>query len=461
VTRRQEQFESFKAQLIGEYSVKGLAMSVIDAKGNALYESYDGYRDEENKLPVNEDTIFGIASLTKSFTCCALQQLAQRGLISADDEASNHLEYFRGERSRGVTVADLMSHSAGFLPRERLTVERAERQLGIWQDGKYDPARDPRLAEYAGRKTAEGLLRSPRMPVNEKLFSYCNDGYGLLSEIVRQKGGCSSYAEYIEEAILKPLDMTRSFCDFERTGREENITVLYSYKEGHLTPHKNYYENAFALMGGGALKSTLRDMKRYLAMLMNKGRLADGTCLIEPGRAEEMTRERVPFRSRQHYGFGLMIARLEERKTVWHLGTLPGVSSHLSWAPEAGIGVIILCNTSETPVHLLGKTALSWQMGLPQEKPQTADHAPSHALTKAIAGTYEIVEGARKTLTIALQGDELTLTLNGQHLPHRFISPDRLLLSSKLDQLELKILRNESGAVWAVFFGDRIMPKIL
>lgn len=107
-------------------------------------------------------------------------------------------------------------------------------------------------------------------------MSYCNDGYGLLSEIVRRVGGEASFADYVKKNILDPLEMERSGCDYLRPRLDENSAVLYKKENGVMTGCKDYYDNAFVLGGAGSMKSTISDMKKILYMYLNHGKTPDG-----------------------------------------------------------------------------------------------------------------------------------------------------------------------------------------
>ena len=68
-----KQLEALVAQVMEDCSARGVAVGIVNAKGEIQYEQYFGYRDEENKLPINRDTIFGMASVTKSFTALSIR----------------------------------------------------------------------------------------------------------------------------------------------------------------------------------------------------------------------------------------------------------------------------------------------------------------------------------------------------------------------------------------------------
>ena len=73
--------EALVAQIMEESEARGIAVGFTDASGAILYENYFGYRDAENKLPIDRDTIFGMASVSKSFTALAIMQMEEKGLL--------------------------------------------------------------------------------------------------------------------------------------------------------------------------------------------------------------------------------------------------------------------------------------------------------------------------------------------------------------------------------------------
>ena len=69
------------------------------------------------------------------------------------------------------------------------------------------------------------------------------------------------YADYLLKNVMKPLGMERSFCDFVRPSKDPNAAVLYKKVNGVMTGSRDYHDRAFVLNGGGAMKSTLNDLK--------------------------------------------------------------------------------------------------------------------------------------------------------------------------------------------------------
>ena len=157
-------------------------------------------------------------------------------------------------------------------------VKEIAEKLGISEETEGDLGYSVKLAEAGAKAVAEqldaqtpghGLIGRPG-----EYMSYCNDGYGLLSEIVRRVGGEASFADYVKKNILDPLEMERSGCDYLRPRLDENSAVLYKKENGVMTGCKDYYDNAFVLGGAGSMKSTISDMKKILYMYLNHGKTA-------------------------------------------------------------------------------------------------------------------------------------------------------------------------------------------
>ena len=96
-------------------------VGIVNAAGEIQYENYFGYRDAENKLPITRDTIFGMASVTKSFTALSIMQMQQDGLLKVDDPVSRYIpEFTNKNQSEPVKLWHLMCHSGGYFPASRV-----------------------------------------------------------------------------------------------------------------------------------------------------------------------------------------------------------------------------------------------------------------------------------------------------------------------------------------------------
>ena len=179
------EFEDHAQKKIAAHNIPGLAVGV-GRHGEVTYARGFGHRDRENGLPVTPDTVFGIASITKSFTAAAIMQLQEAGRLSVQDPVVKHLPEFRTpnrEWTRQMTVHHFLTHTSGLPPlpshwfagaRAREgdpSVEGNRRRSGLapitiqWdpidtdeQLMEFTPIRNSRQAETLGRPR-------PRRPV--------------------------------------------------------------------------------------------------------------------------------------------------------------------------------------------------------------------------------------------------------------------------------------------------------
>lgn len=440
----------------------GIAAALINKDGEVLYEGFFGERDAEKHLPIDGDTIFGIASCTKSFTCLAITQLEEEGRLSLNDPVSRYIPEFTGKNQPGLKVWHLMCHSGGFFPLKRILVDPVAADLGINDESEGDLAYSEKLAVEGGKRVAgrlddqtmeNGLIGRPG-----EYFSYCNDGFGLLSEIIRRVSG-QSYALYLKQNILEPLGMTRSGCDFVRPAKDENAAVLYRKKEGEMIADRNYHDNAFVLNGGGAMKSTLNDMKRYLQMYLGEGTGANGAEILSPGAMRRFCQPIIQMRPEQSYARGQIISHLGSARLLGHGGSLPGVSSQFTWSQELGAGAVVLCNTHNVSSSLLCDAMLRLYTGrdaLP-ERIEDPGYIWNEAIRKTAPGVYNSPEGTKIELRL-LENGEWTIDNAGKTQTLIPVNENTGIVRGEwTDEKFTLFLRN--GEVFALRAGVRMIPK--
>ncbi len=457
--------EALIAQIMNESEARGIAVGFTDASGAILYEKYFGYRDAEKKLPIDQDTIFGMASVSKSFTALAIMQMQADGLLSVNDPIKDYIPEFTNKNQKEpVRICHLLCHSGGFFPLPRIVVDKTAKEMGI-----ADSLENPLI--YREDFADEGIRRVAERLDSQTVFvgrpgqrlSYCNDGFGLLSDIVRRHSGYGSFAAYLDKRILKPLGMNRSNIGFLQNTLDENAAILYS-KEGddkEWRCDRDYENNAFVLHGGGALKSTMGDMLKYAAMYLNEGLAADGTRIIDRHSIEEMCRPRQVMKPGIYYGYGLETRQLGDMTAIEHGGSLPGVSSNFSFCPQTGIGIIVLCNTMDVPVYAIAETAMRICCGLSPEEERIAHHPRQWTAEEAkqLAGSYVSGEGDAFTLTPEEDGS-LSMVCNGKKENLKSIYPWQGVVRKKYTDAYLTAVRDEEGNVFAAQYGSRVFPKV-
>ena len=330
------ELETKVAEILNRRSAAGLAVGVIRHGAPDWFHGH-GLADVASGAPVTEDTVFRIASISKTFTAIAVLQLQERGLVDLDAPATEYLRGFRllpaKPSYRPPTLRQLLTHTSGIGELQRL-----RDVLRPTFGSEVRTASPPSLAEYY----REGL----RVEVEPGTrFAYSDHGFATLSQIVEDVSG-EAFGRYLGAHVFGPLGMEST--DVVRERVQANLATGYVFRSRGLVP---FADREFALAGAGAVYSSARDMARYVAALLGGGANEHGSVL----RPETLASMFEP-----HYqpdprvpGIGLAFFRAEAggHRMLEHGGILPGFSSQLFLAPDDGIGVIAFANVG-TPAPL-------------------------------------------------------------------------------------------------------------
>ena len=159
--------------------------------GKIISKGARGYRDAENKLPMQEDSIFELASITKQFTASAVMLLVREGKIQLEDEIT---DYFPEIPYKGVTLRNLLNHMGG-VP----DIYDSKWIMDIWKKENRIPGNDIILRYLT--ESGEG----PKFAPGEK-FEYTNTGYNLLAQVVETVSGIP-FEQFLKTRIFEPAGM--------------------------------------------------------------------------------------------------------------------------------------------------------------------------------------------------------------------------------------------------------------
>ncbi|MBX5476970.1 MAG: beta-lactamase family protein, partial [Clostridia bacterium] len=337
-------YEEYGRKLLEPYGTPGASVAIAE-DGRMTYHHGFGYRDAEERLPITPDTVFGIGSITKSFTAMCIMKLQEAGKLSVYDPVVRYLPEFRTpdpELTRQMTIHHFLTHTSGLPPLPSLMRALAR---SMREDPDVDqPEARKRIEEAEPVDTYEQLLECIANTPFELLgppgefFSYSNDAYALLGAIVARVSG-QSFTEYLRKEILEPAGMTSTTMDVPEGPAFPDVSSLYIEKEkdGKEWIKKSpVWWQAPAMDAAGFLRSSARDMLRYLEIFRTGGRVGDRRILSEES-VREMTAPRVQVSPTMYYGYGLMITPDYHGVTlVEHGGNVKGVSAYMSVVPERG-----------------------------------------------------------------------------------------------------------------------------
>ena len=431
------EYAQFVEQVREREHIAGAAVAVAQ-HGSVIFQQGFGYRDVAKQLPVTPDTIFGIASVSKSFTAMAIMQLADAGLLSVDDAVVKHLPEFelRGvDDMESIKIKHLLSHTTGLPPMRR----------------RQDIATFAEHLEFLASEEYE-LLGTPG-----DYLSYCNDTFLLLGAIIERLTG-RIYRKYMTPNLLDALGMHRSTFSIEELSRFQNVTVPYMYDKAS----GQFQEQAWPALGnfevGGGVRSCVTDLLKYGEVFINGGRRGDKAIVSEAGLAR-MVEPIYQYGRKTWYGAALSITPDHGGVTlVEHGGGQAGVAANFGFVPEHGLVVAVLTNTSGVSANLLWLGAVNTALGLPLELPRSQE--PQYEATLAeqqrILGTYATAEGGK--LHVFEQNDQLCVELEGEQYPLRMSSSATAVFTNKIPR-PLKFYFRGQEPAWAVFSGLRMLQR--
>lgn len=413
--------ERFTFNKMVESGLPGLSLALV-AGNDVVYARGFGQRDLEKGLSATPDTLYGIGSVTKSFTALAVLKLAEEGRLELDDPVDKHVPFPYKPKGEVVRLHHLLSHTSG-LP--ALAYGEAIIRYANGIGGRYLPIGGPEdiLTFMDG---AEGWEEASP---GERWF-YFNEGYALLGLIVERVSG-KSYAEYIRDAILEPLGMNRSGFSPELLERDEDVAVPYVLY-GDKPPKVGHYLFR-AIRSEGGLFSSVMELTRYLQLYFEEGK-----GVVSPQALKAMFTPRVatpmqsapdlwgsdePRRHDAHYGYGLSVQDFFGERLIGHGGSVLVSTAHLAFIPEKKLGVAVLANGSGYPLSQLAQVAMAYVLG--QDPAALAFMRLDEALSP-LAGRYETFKGTMH-VDVERKGDFLQLTVLDSAQPQRVILvPERL-----------------------------------
>ncbi len=302
----------------------GVAM--VMRRGKVAYVHSFGKRDREANSPMTEDTIFRIASQSKALTSVAIMMLQEDGKLLISDNLSKYIPEFANttvavpkdgggydvvKAKRQIEINDLLNHTAGIgygFGTARDKWEAAKMQNWYFAD------RDEPIAETVKRMAA---LPMDAHPGEKFVYGYSTDILGVVIEKVSGK----SLEEFLNERIIKPLDM-KDTSFYLPTNKTSRLAAVYSIKDGKLERAadpglgvgQGHYVNGprKSFSGGAGLLSTARDYGRFLLMLANGGEL-NGKRILSRKSVELMTADSLLdvkyTRAGQGFGLGFSVVK--------------------------------------------------------------------------------------------------------------------------------------------------------
>lgn len=334
-----QQYEAFLAKALEQLGVPGAAVALVH-HGKVIFEKTFGTRELGRFETITPDTLFLIASITKSMTTFMQAALIDAGTFKWD--------------TRVTTL----------LPEFALADPKFTRQLELWHMScacTGMPRRDiENLVEY-GNVTGEQRIATmkdmqPTTGLGET-YQYSNlmvaaGGFAAAHAYSPNLSFNDAYVKVMNEKVFAPLGMTKSTADFALAVRQEHATPHALDLDGK--PHAlaiNFEANVVPIAPAGAVWSTLRDMEKYAMAELSRGvSPLDGKRVV----SEANYLERARPRTKSGYGLGIDVEQRGGITVLGHDGGADGFGTSLYLIPELELGLVVLTNVRNgTPLEQL------------------------------------------------------------------------------------------------------------
>ena len=261
--------------------IVGSSIVILDRNRVVFRDNY-GYQDLATLRPIDDDTAFHWASISKTFTGIAIMQLRDRGLLSLDDPIVKYLpEIAKAHDPYGpvasITIRQAMSHSTGFRD-----------PSWPWRDQPWQPFEPTEWSQLVAMMP----YSSVDFPPGSK-FSYSNLAVIFLGEIIERLSG-DPYEVYMEKNVLRPLGMTNSYYDRSPYYLLKHRSHSYRVEKGQRTELPFDFDTGITRSNGG-LNAPFSDMIKYLEFLLGEGESeAEHSVVLKRSSLEEMWKPLLP-----------------------------------------------------------------------------------------------------------------------------------------------------------------------
>ncbi|HVS91014.1 MAG TPA: serine hydrolase [Mucilaginibacter sp.] len=392
-------------QLINAYVKLGKfnGTALVARHDQILLKNGYGFRNVDKQLPNDPQTIFQIASVTKTFTSATVLKLVQSRKLSLTDKLSNWYPTF--PNADKITIENLLSHTSGI----------------------YDYVREDTVTHLnTEAKMMAFLAKKPLDFQPGTDWRYSNSGYSILGFIIAKETG-ESYYQAVRQAIFKPLEMNHSGFDFEHLSDAEKA-IGYGNDQKTLAT----FADSSTVFAAGAIYSTVDDMYRW-----HQG-LQSYQVVSKP----LLDRATTPFK--KNYGYGWIIDSVNHRKMVYHSGNINGFSSLFLRIPEDDICIVLLNNMEGTELETIARKVLDILYHLPYSIPKKKVAITlADEILERYTGTYEIAD-IHLTIEVSLQSHQLIAhAVNGPTFPLAPASRNLFFIEGSPAEIEFVI--NGSG----------------
>ena len=332
----EKQVDELVENTLKSFDVPGIAVAIVKDGKIVLAKGY-GVKSILTNEKVDANTLFGIASNSKAFTTAALAMLVDEGKMKWDDKVIQYLPDFKMYNdyvTNEFTIRDLVTHRSG--------LGLGAGDLMIWPDG----------SDFKANDIVHNLQFLKPVSAFRTKYDYDNLLYIVAGEVIAKISG-QSWCDFIENRIMKPLEMDKSAASFVRLKDTSNVIAPHVPTEGKLKVISRYKNQTFDAAAG--IYSSVNDLSKWMIMQLQNGKYGPEKQyqLFSKKEHNEMwslqtiipANPRPPYNTHfSGYGLGWFLSDVKGYKQVTHTGGLEGIVTQTTLFPELNLGIVVLTN---------------------------------------------------------------------------------------------------------------------
>ena len=319
-----------------EARVPGLAALTLK-EGKIFWESYYGWANIEEKRPVTRDTLFQLASISKTITACLIMQQVEAGKLGLDADINTYLPFKvrnPGHAEKPITLRQLLTHTSGIRDNWKVLEE-------YWvKNGDFKQPLAKSLPAYL---TEGGEFFSAKKSFYDwapgSRNRYCNVGFALAAHVAEAKVTIS-FEALCEQGLFQPLGMEGTAFRLAAVDLRQ-VAMPYAYRKKPGT-FKALGHHGYLDYPAGTLRATAPHLARFLMMFMGEGKLGEAR-VLKARTVAVMKKIQSPKLDKKQ-GIGWYYDRIGGEQMIGHDGGDPGVVTQMFCQPEKGTGIIVLMN---------------------------------------------------------------------------------------------------------------------
>jgi CubicO group peptidase (beta-lactamase class C family) len=327
-----DSIDKYIQQGLRDWDIPGLSIVIVKNGKIALMQGY-GVKDIKSKTPVDESTLFMIASNTKLFTGTALALLENRDKLKLNDKITKYFPGFRLYDSNStalVTIRDLLTH--------RIGTKTFQGDFTFWN------------TKLSRTEIMNKMRLLKPSQVFRQDYGYCNSCYLTAGEVISTVTG-QQWETFVNDSIIKPLGMNRTMVLSTGIAQQPNVALPYTTSYTGVLSQVPY-DDWNNLAPAASIISNVNDLSHWLMMQLDSGRynrqhVLPWTVLQKTRDVNIITNSRKSSLYPMHfrgYGLGLNAADYNGRQVYWHTGGAGGMVSNVCFVPEEDLGIAILTN---------------------------------------------------------------------------------------------------------------------